>query len=107
MMIGELTSYVELRSVVSSRDDVGQVTFTTTTQGNVWANIEQAGASDVTWADGVDQLDTYRVTIPFDSAVAPAKGWRIYWGSLVLEVQSVIRNIDTREWVQLIALEMP
>ena len=107
MRLGQLTSRVELRSTSTTRDDVGQVNFSYTSEGVVWAHIEQAGASNVTMADGIQQLDTYRITIPFASSIAPQKGWRVYWGaSKVLEVDSVIRNTDTRDWVELIASEM-
>tara|TARA_Y100000401_G_scaffold47786_1_gene36934 strand:+ start:358 stop:687 length:330 start_codon:yes stop_codon:yes gene_type:complete len=107
MRLGTLTSRVELRSTTSTRDDVGQVNFSYSSEGVVWAHIEQAGASNVTMAEGIQQLDTYRITIPFDPSVAPQKGWRVYWGaSKILEVDSVIRNTDTRDWVELIASEM-
>tara|TARA_R110002020_G_scaffold15198_2_gene54153 strand:+ start:2246 stop:2572 length:327 start_codon:yes stop_codon:yes gene_type:complete len=106
MRIGALSSKVELKSTTTTRDAVGQVVYTTASKGSVWAHIEQLSAADATFADGIDQLNSYRVTMQFDSAIVPAKGWKVYWGSKVLEVQSAWTDLDARDYSYMTCLEV-
>lgn len=106
MRIGSLSSKIELKSTTTSRDAVGQVVYTTANKGTAWANIEQLSAADATFADGIDQLNSYRVSILFNSTTIPAKGWKVYWGSKVLEVQASWTDLDARDYSYMTCLEV-
>lgn len=103
MRLGSLASKVTLQSPTSSADTTGQLSYSYSSEGMHWAHVEQAGSS-ATWADGIDQLNTYSVVMHYDPSLSITKGWRILHDSKTLEVQTV--NIDTqeRQWVEIVAL---
>ena len=106
MRLGALKSKVELKSTSTTRDAVGQVVYTTASKGSVWAHVEQLSAADATFANGIDQLNSYRVTMLFDSDIIPAKGWKVYWNSKVLEEQSAWTDLDARDYSYMTCLEV-
>ena len=102
MRIGAMRSRVELKSASSTRDSTGQLSFSYSSQGNVWAEIQQT-VTDVTLAEGVDQLDSYTITIHFDPSLAISKGWQVVHGSNTYEVITVDSNDDIRETITMTA----
>ena len=97
-----MRSRVELKSPASTRDTAGQLTFSYTSQGNVWADIQQA-VGDVSTAEGIDQLDNYTITIHYDPSLGMSKGWQVVHGTRTLEVISVDQNDDIAEIITLTA----
>tara|TARA_Y100000593_G_scaffold89148_1_gene172701 strand:+ start:985 stop:1311 length:327 start_codon:yes stop_codon:yes gene_type:complete len=94
---GDLISRVELFSPSTTRDDAGQLTYSYATQGTAYAMVEER-VSDVTVADGTEQLDQYRLTVWYDPDTTIDKGWRIEFGTRTLEVTSVYSNEDVGDF---------
>ena len=103
MRLGSLASKVTLQSPSTSADATGQLSFSYSSQGMHWAHVEQAGSS-ATWAEGIDQLNTYSIVMHYDPSISIAKGWRILHDSKTLEVQTVNFDTQSRQWVELVAL---
>ena len=97
-----MRSRVELKSPASTRDSAGQLSFSYSSQGNVWAEILQA-VTDATIAEGVDQLDSYTITIHYDPSLGISKGWQVVHGSDTYEIVTVDTDNDIREHITLYA----
>jgi len=85
--IGAMRARLSLESPARTADDLGGATLSWTAQGDVWAEIESAGAGQGANYDTAPSLAAYRVRINRRDDVRA--GWRALWGDRVLRITGV------------------
>lgn len=87
---------IALQSPTYTSDDAGVVTPTYATAVTVWGYVEPLSDSMISQAAQAIGALSHRVTIRYYPGIKA--GWRILWGTRVLDVTGPPRNIDERNW---------
>jgi head-tail adaptor len=85
--IGAMRARVRLESPTRSADNLGGASISWSSQGDVWAEIAAAGASQSADLDAAPSLSGYTLAINRRGDVRA--GWRALWGVRVLRIVGV------------------
>lgn len=93
MRAGKLRHRITLQSQFAIRDSFGGETVTWNDESTVWASVDPLSGREYFDSARVNAELSHRVRIRFFSTLTP--GWRVLFGSRVLDVKSVI-NFEER-----------
>lgn len=85
--IGALRARVKLQSPTRIADEIGGAAILWADEGDVWAEVDAAAASQSAAFDATPSVVSYRVTINRRDDVRP--GWRIAWRARQLRIVGV------------------
>jgi SPP1 family predicted phage head-tail adaptor len=95
MNAGELRHIIEIQAIGTTRGAAGEVvdTWTTETNGTVWASIEPMSGRELYNAKQINAEITHKVKLWYYQGLTPAK--RILFGTRVFNILEVM-NVEER-----------
>jgi len=104
MRAGKLRHRVIFKASSAVKDGYGAETLTWTTYATVWAAIEPISGREMIQADQMQAETTIRVRVRYNASVEPEH--RIYFGTRVLEIVSVINLTERNRHLELLCKEI-
>jgi len=102
-IIGLMDQRITLQSRSVAIDAVGQETITWTTVAEVWAEVTQIRGRELFAAAGTVYENSTRIRIRHRTDVAAT--WRVVWGTVHLDIISVIAAGGRNDLTELMCLE--
>lgn len=99
MRSGRLRKRGQLQSATETRDEHGQAVKTWTTKATVWMGVEPLRGDERISAMQEGTFNDVDIVIRHRSDITP--DWRIYYGSRVLEIRSIVNEFDRDRMLKL------